>query len=107
MCETPAGARPSGSNNNSAKLFVPSGGFAQASGGDKFSPTQFGLLCLSLHAFLTASVPLSGNADEVNVSTSAALAPRLPIAASVNVAPANSMVKAGFIALPPESGFRD
>jgi hypothetical protein len=30
---------------------VPSGTFDQASGGEMFSPMQFGLLCLSLHAF--------------------------------------------------------
>ena len=57
--DTPAGARPSGSNSNSAKLLVPSGTFDQASGGEMFSPTQFGLRCLSLHAFLTARMPLS------------------------------------------------
>src|SRR5215468_7028322 len=76
MCDTPAGARPSGSNNNSAKLFVPSGTPDQASGGDTFSPTQFGVRCLSAHAFLTASVPLSGICGDVRVSTSAALARR-------------------------------
>src|SRR5436190_18814215 len=74
MCDTPAGARPSGSNSSSAKLLVPSGGLAQASGGDTFSPTQFGERCLSLHAFLTASSPLSLSADEVSVSTPAAWA---------------------------------
>src|SRR6185369_15704366 len=74
MCDTPAGARPSGSNSNSAKLLVPSGGSVQASGGDTFSPTQFGLRCLSLPAFLIASSPLSLSADEVSVSTPAALA---------------------------------
>src|SRR5690348_13283827 len=72
MCETPAGARPSGSNSRRAKLLVPSGGFDQASGGEMFSPTQFGLLCLSLHAFFVARVPLSWIAGEVSVSTSAA-----------------------------------
>src|SRR5262249_19348591 len=76
MCDTPAGARPSGSNSNSAKLFVPSGTPDQASGGDTFSPTQFGVRCLSAHAFLTASVPLSCICDDVRVSTSAALALR-------------------------------
>jgi hypothetical protein len=39
-----------------------------------FSPTQFGLLCLSPHAFFVAKVPLSWIAGEVNVSTSAARA---------------------------------
>src|SRR6516162_10875429 len=74
MCDTPAGARPSGSNSSRAKLLVPSGTFDQASGGEMFSPTQFGVLCLSLQAFLVASVPLSWIAGEVSVSTSAALA---------------------------------
>src|SRR3989442_7729666 len=76
MCDTPAGARPSGSNSNSAKLFVPSGTPDQASGGDTFSPTQFGVRCVSAHAFLTASVPLSCICGDVRVSTSAALALR-------------------------------
>src|SRR5437763_1037386 len=76
MCDTPAGARPSGSNSNSAKLFVPSGTPDQASGGDTFSPTQFGVRCVSAHAFLTASVPLSCSCGDVRVSTSAALALR-------------------------------
>src|SRR5215510_2881728 len=76
MCDTPAGARPSGSNSTSAKLFVPAGTPDQASGGDTFSPTQFGLRCLSAHAFLTASVPLSCICGDVRVSTSAALARR-------------------------------
>src|SRR5581483_5284699 len=75
MCETPAGARPSGSNISRAKLFVPSGGFDQDSGGETFSPTQLGLRCLSLPAFLTARVPLSGKAGEVSVNTPAARAP--------------------------------
>src|SRR5215510_1443791 len=74
MCDTPAGARPSGSNSTSAKLFVPSGTPDQASGGDTFSPTQFGVRCVSAHAFLTASVPLSCICGDVRVSTSAALA---------------------------------
>src|SRR5438309_9448211 len=74
MCETPAGARPSGSNSRRAKLLVPSGGFDQASGGAMFSPTQFGLLSLSLHAFFIAKLPLSWIAGEVSVSTSAARA---------------------------------
>jgi len=42
-----------------AKLFVPSGAPDQASGGEIFSPTQFGLRCLSAQAFLTASWSLS------------------------------------------------
>src|ERR1700731_1463610 len=71
MCDTPAGARPSGSNSRRAKLLVPSGAFDQASGGETFSPTQLGLLCLSLHAFFIARVPLSGIAGELSVSTSA------------------------------------
>src|ERR1700740_2769102 len=74
MCETPAGARPSGSNSRRAKLLVPSGGFDQASGGEMFSPTQFGLRCVSLHAFFVARVPLSWLAGEVSVRTSAARA---------------------------------
>src|ERR1700730_1479284 len=74
MCDTPAGARPSGSNSRRAKLLVPSGTFDQASGGEMFSPTQFGLLCLSLHAFFVARVPLSWIASEVSVNTSAARA---------------------------------
>src|ERR1700749_3310577 len=58
----------------SGKLLVPSGTFSQASGGERFSPTQFGLLCLSAHAFFTASVPLSATEDELSVSTPAARA---------------------------------
>ena len=42
-----------------AKLLIPSGAFDQASGGEILSPTQIGLLCLSLHAFFVAKVPLS------------------------------------------------
>ena len=49
-------------------------GFDQASGGEMFSPTQFGLLCVSLLAFFVARVPLSWIAGEVSVSTSAARA---------------------------------
>src|SRR6476646_2417490 len=59
MWTTPAGARPSGSSMTIAKLFVPSGAPDQASGGEIFSPTQFGLRCLSAQAFLTASWSLS------------------------------------------------
>src|SRR5690242_14975350 len=43
-----------------------------------FSPTQFGLLCLSLQAFFVARVPLSWIAGEVSVSTSAARATGTP-----------------------------
>src|SRR5271169_4954484 len=90
MCDTPAGARPSGSNSSKAKLLVPSGTFDQASGGEMFSPTQFGVLCLSLHAFFVARAPLSGTADDDSVNTSAARttgtakrdAPRNPLAVS-------------------------
>src|SRR5258707_10486359 len=99
MCDTPAGARPSGSNSRSAKLLVPSGTPDQASGGDIFSPTQFGLPCLSAHAFLTASVPLSCSWDEVKVSTSACAGTAENAAA---MPPAISRVpRACFIALPP------
>src|SRR5205823_12695272 len=69
-------ARPSGSDGNSAKLVVPSGAPAQARGGGTFSPPQFGVRCLSAHAFLPASVPLSCICGDVRVSTSAALALR-------------------------------
>src|SRR3954466_8801994 len=58
-----------------AKLLVPSGALAQASGGEIFSPTQFGLRCLSAQAFLTASWSLSFKAEEDSVSTSARAAP--------------------------------
>src|SRR5215467_9200932 len=75
MWTTPAGARPSGSSMTIAKLFVPSGAPDQASGGEIFSPTQFGLRCLSAHAFLTASWSLSFKAEEVSTSTSARAAP--------------------------------
>src|SRR5215470_7922087 len=74
MWFTPAGARPSGSTITRAKLLVPSGTFSQASGGERFSPTQFGLLCLSAQAFFVARVPLSATADEFSVSTPAARA---------------------------------
>jgi len=53
---------------------VPSGAFAQANGGEMFSPTQFGVRCLSLHAFFAASVPLSWICGEVSVKTSPAFA---------------------------------
>jgi hypothetical protein len=43
----------------------------QASGGDMFSPTQLGLRCLSAHAFLIASEPLSAIRGEVSTRTSA------------------------------------
>src|SRR6516225_6220032 len=75
MWTTPAGARPSGSSMTIAKLFVPSGAPDQASGGEIFSPTQFGLRCLSAQAFLTASWSLSFKAEEVSTSTSARAAP--------------------------------
>src|SRR5262244_3767515 len=75
MWATPAGARPSGSSMTIAKLFVPSGAPDQASGGEIFSPTQFGLRCLSAQAFLTASWSLSFTAEEVSTSTSARAAP--------------------------------
>src|SRR5690242_5117929 len=58
-----------------AKLLVPSGAPDHASGGEIFSPTQFGLRCLSAQAFLTASWSLSFTAEEVSVSTSARAAP--------------------------------
>jgi hypothetical protein len=58
-----------------AKLFVPSGAPDQASGGEIFFPTQFGLRCLSAQAFLTASWLLSFKAEEVSTSTSARAAP--------------------------------
>ena len=44
ICDTPAGARPSGSNSSKAKLLVPSGTPDQARGGERFSPTQLVLL---------------------------------------------------------------
>src|SRR5215469_16088909 len=75
MWTTPAGARPSGSSMTIAKLFVPSGAPDQASGGEIFSPTQFGLRCLSAQAFLTASWLLSFKEEEVSTSTSARAAP--------------------------------
>src|ERR1700745_1154415 len=75
MWTTPAGARPSGSSMTIAKLFVPSGAPDQVSGGEIFSPTQFGLRCLSAQAFLTASWSLSFKAEEVSTSTSARAAP--------------------------------
>src|ERR1700751_1042220 len=75
MWPTPAGARPSGSSMTIAKLFVPSGAPDQASGGEIFSPTQFGLRCLSAQAFLTANWSLSFKAEEVSTSTSARAAP--------------------------------
>ena len=75
MWTTPAGARPSGSSMTIAKLFVPSGAPDQASGGEIFSPTQFGLRCLSAQAFLTANWSLSFKAEEVSMSTSARAAP--------------------------------
>src|SRR3954464_4641473 len=75
MWVTPAGARPSGSSMIIAKLLVSAGAPDHASGGEIFSPTQFGLRCLSAQAFLTASWSLSFKAEEVSVSTSARAAP--------------------------------
>src|SRR6516225_3278532 len=70
------GRRPAfGSSMTIVKLFVPSGAPDQASGGEVFSPTQFGLRCLSAQAFLTASWSLSFKAEEVSTSTSARAAP--------------------------------
>src|ERR1700736_1284895 len=54
----------------SAKLFVPSGGLDQDSGGDMFSPTQFGF-DLSLPAYFLASAPLSLTAEDFNVKSAA------------------------------------
>src|SRR5262249_5060397 len=65
-----------GWKRKSEKLWGRSGTPDQASGGDTFSPTQFGVRCVSAHAFLTASVPLSCICGDVRVSTSAALALR-------------------------------
>ena len=48
---------------SSAKLLVPAGRFVQDSGGETFSPTQFGLLLL-LPAFFVGQRPPSLNADE-------------------------------------------
>src|SRR6266478_908078 len=97
MCDTPAGARPSGSNSSKAKLLVPSGTPDQARGGDMFSPTQLGLRCLSLHAFFIASVPLSGIADEVSISTSAKATPN----DSTNPPASNKLPRPYFIAILP------
>src|SRR5262249_21585774 len=76
-----------GWKRKSEKLWGRSGRRDQASGGDTFSPTQFGVRCLSAHAFLTASVPLSGICGDVRVSTSAALAlrdsPKTPASTTV------------------------
>src|SRR5882757_5913743 len=52
---------------------MPSGGLAQASGGDTFSPTQFGLALL-LPAFFSASRSPSLKLDEEIVNGSAAWA---------------------------------
>src|SRR4029077_11142806 len=82
MWTTPAGARPSGSSMTIAKLFVPSGAPDQASGGETFSPTQFGLRCLSAQAFLTTNWSLSLSADEVSSSTSALAAEMQSMAAA-------------------------
>src|SRR6202007_3408499 len=57
------------------KQLGPSRAPDQASGGEIFSPTQFGLRCLSAQAFLTASWSLSFKAEEVSTSTSARAAP--------------------------------
>src|SRR6516165_7653059 len=93
MWTTPAGARPSGSSMTIAKLFVPSGAPDQASGGEIFSPTQFGLRCLSAQAFLTASWSLSFKAEEVSTSTSARAAPNDRARAPAN----NKLPKAYFM----------
>src|SRR3954470_22192705 len=58
-----------------AKLLVSAGAPDHASGGEIFSPTQFGLRCLSAQVFLTASWSLSFKAEEVSVSTSARAVP--------------------------------
>src|SRR5882724_4207060 len=97
MCDTPAGARPSGSNSRSAKLLVPSGTPDHASGGERFSPTQFGDRCLSLQAFLAASVPLSWICGEDSVSGSALAVP----IDRANAPARNRLPRAYFIAFPP------
>ncbi len=84
---------------------VPSGTFDQASGGETFSPTQFGLLFLSLHAFFIASVPLSWIAGEVSVSTPAARAAgTLKRIAAANPPAVSKSVTARFMAFLP-AGF--
>src|SRR5215469_11785950 len=97
ICDTPAGARPSGSNNNRAKLLVPSGTPDQASGGDRFSPTQLGLRSLSAHAFLTANVPLSAICGEVSTSTSALAVP----SEKTKPTPSIALARPHFILPPP------
>src|SRR4051812_5298097 len=57
----------------SAKLRVPAGTFDHASGGETFSPMQFGLV-LMLPAFFVASIVPSLNVDDVSEKGSAALA---------------------------------
>src|SRR6185369_8991655 len=96
MWTTPAGARPSGSSMTIAKLFVPSGAPDQASGGEIFSPTQFGLRCLSAQAFLTASWSLSFKAEEVSTSTSARAAPN-----DRAKAPANNKLPRAYFMMSP------
>ena len=57
----------------SAKLVVPAGTLVHDSGGETFSPTQFGLL-LSSPAFFFASMAPSLNEDEVIVNIACAFA---------------------------------
>src|SRR5580658_4790069 len=57
----------------SAKLFVPSGGCDHPSGGEMFSPTQFGF-DVSFPAYFLASTPLSLSAGDFSVRISAACA---------------------------------
>src|SRR5689334_16624160 len=61
------------SNTRMAKLLVPSGGLLQASAGETFSPTQFGLDLL-FPAILVASRSPSLKLVDDNVNTPCALA---------------------------------
>src|SRR5262249_2295917 len=61
---------------SSAKLFVPAGGFAQANGGETFSPTQLALPWVLLACFFGIGVP-SLKADDVSMNASAAFPGRL------------------------------
>src|SRR5262245_61671649 len=68
QCDTPWPPRPSGSNMSSARLVAFAGTLFHASGGETFSPTQFGFFGL-FPAFFCASQPPSWKAEELIVKS--------------------------------------
>src|SRR5579871_2082279 len=75
----------------SAKLLVPSGGLVQASEGEMFSPTQFGLDLLA--ACLMGSAPPSLKLEDDSVNAPAALALLIPETAAIAKAAARRVIE--------------